>query len=76
MARKKTVMESAYKRDVDDRNDIKWAHPELKDWWIAGDADFMDTVLDDTVPLDERKKLLESRMKETIACLLYTSRCV
>jgi len=67
MARKKTVMESAYKRDVDDRNDIKWAHPELKDWWIAGDADFMDTVLDDTVPLDERKKLLESRMKETIA---------
>lgn len=31
----KNLKESSYRRDADDRNDIKWAHPELVKWWVA-----------------------------------------
>lgn len=40
----KNLKESSYRRDADDRNDIKWAHPELVKWWVAGNADMIDML--------------------------------
>ena len=28
----KNLKEAAYGRDLDDRSDVKWAHPELAKW--------------------------------------------
>ena len=30
---------------LDDRTDDKWAHPQLKNHWIAGNADFIELGL-------------------------------
>jgi acetyl esterase/lipase len=59
MPYKKNIKEAAYGRDKDDRNDVKWAHPELKEWWVAGNADMIDMLCDENVPLEKRKKRLE-----------------
>lgn len=58
MPYKKNVKEAAYGRDVDGRQDVKWAHPEVAKWWVAGNADMIDDLCDDGVPLAKRKKRL------------------
>lgn len=60
------VFDKAYGRGLDDRNDSKWAHPELKDYWIAGNADFIETLLDEDVPLEKRLTRLEKVNSSTI----------
>ena len=61
----KNLKESAYGRDLDDRNDVKWSHPELEEWWVAGNADMIDMLCDESVPLEKRKKRVEKLVKAT-----------
>jgi acetyl esterase/lipase len=66
MPYKENIKEAAYGRDLDDRNDPKWSHPELLDWWVAGNADMIDMLCDDNVPLEKRKKRLEKLAVSTV----------
>ncbi len=58
MPNKKNLKESAYGRDLDSRQDVMWSHPELTKWWVAGNADMIDELCDDTVPLQKRRDRL------------------
>lgn len=60
------LKEAAYGRQLDDRNDVKWSHPELVDWWVAGNAEMIDMFCDENVPLEKRKKRLEKITKSSI----------
>lgn len=62
----KNLKESSYRRDADDRNDIKWAHPELVKWWVAGNADMIDMLCDESIPMEKRKKRLAKLTKASI----------
>lgn len=55
-----------YGLSLDDRTDPKWSHPQLKDHWIAGNADFIEVLLDSEVPLDERLARINKVNRQTI----------
>ncbi len=51
---------------LDDRTDDKWAHPQLKNHWIAGNADFIEFLLDTEEPLEDRLKKIDKVNRSTI----------
>src|SRR5512146_2847062 len=59
MAYARPLIEGSYGRDAYNRNDSAWAHPELKDFWAAGNADVVNMCCDESIPLEKRKKRLE-----------------
>ena len=71
MPNKKNLKESAYGRDLDSRQDVMWSHPELTKWWVAGNADMIDELCDDTVPLEKRKTRL-AKLRESSAQMYET----
>ena len=56
-------LEDGYGRAVDDRNDATWAHPELRDFWAAGNADVVHMCCDESIPIEKRRKRLEKMIK-------------
>ena len=63
-----TVMrDAAYGRDKDDRNDVRWAHPELVKYWVAGNGDVIGDLCDESVPVEERRKTLEAMVRGVVA---------
>lgn len=59
----KIKVESSYGRNGDVRNDVSWAHPELRDFWSAGNADVVYMCCDESLPKEKRKKRLEKMIK-------------
>ena len=63
MAYAKPLIEDSYARGSDNRNDSAWAHPELIDFWTAGNADVVNMCCDESIPLEKRKKRLEKMIR-------------
>jgi acetyl esterase/lipase len=59
MPYKEPLLEENYGRNTDNRNDAKWSHPELTDWWAAGNADVVNMCCDEDTPLEKRQKRLK-----------------
>lgn len=55
-----------YGLGLDDRTDPKWSHPQLTDHWVAGNADFIEVLLDSEVPMDERWARIDKVNRSTI----------
>ncbi len=59
---KRNLKEAAYGRNLDSRQPIEWSHPELKKFWVAGNADSIDMLCDESIPLEKRvKRMLKFR---------------
>jgi acetyl esterase/lipase len=56
MPYKRNKKEAAYGRNLDSRQPAEWSHPELVKWWVAGNADSIDMLCDDSIPLEKRLK--------------------
>jgi acetyl esterase/lipase len=67
MAVKKPLIEATCGRDREDRNDPKWAHPELADFWNAGNSDVVDMCLDEAVDPEKRAKRLDKVIRTSVA---------
>ena len=53
---KRNLKEAAYGRNLDSRQPMEWSHPELTKWWVAGNADSIDMLCDESIPLEKRLK--------------------
>lgn len=58
----------------DERNDPSWAHPELRDFWAAGNADVVNMCCDESIPLEKRQKRLSKMIR--MSCSMLASQGV
>ena len=66
MADDASIKDGACGCGADDRSDVRWAHPELAQWWEYGIASFIAGLCNEEIPLEERKRKLAERMERTI----------
>lgn len=50
-------------KKICNRDDVRWAHPEVKDYYTAGFGNDSSFLFDESIPYEERKKMNEEMLK-------------